>query len=248
MNTGTCRVYIYKVCQLFDARNGLIKRCYTCHPVELTLNSRCHVWHCFFFNLTPCLASKSWTILYLQFLTQLRRLTIRSLTTKHRPLSLTTRHRPLSLTTKHRPLFAGLNAMDLGWIVAEPRCGIEYKGLWTDLPDGNEVVAVVEGRTVARVGHQTVPLLTHRRIRAPGQLAFFCSLIVLASTGDLTVGELGPLAPLGWLAPLESSRTGHLHGGSMNTAEVGVAVPWVGFEVEATSTVHMAFLVHIFLR
>jgi len=85
--------------------------------------------------------------------------------------------------------------MGIFWIGAEVWSGVEFKVLWTDLPDGNEVVAVVEGRAVARVCHQTVRLLAHRRI-APGQLAFFCSLIVLVFTGDLTVGDLGPLTPL----------------------------------------------------
>merc|ERR1719481_1328217 len=108
-----------------------------------------------------------------QFLTQLRRLSLRS------------------LATRHRLLFAGFNAMGLVWPVAFLCCDVEFFALWTGLPDRNEVVAVVEGRTVARVAHQTVLLLTHRRI-TPGQLAFFCSLIVLGGfTGDLTIGEIG---------------------------------------------------------
>jgi len=47
---------VYEVCQLFDARHGVKKRCHVWHCVVLALIIRCHVWHYF---LTPCLASKS---------------------------------------------------------------------------------------------------------------------------------------------------------------------------------------------
>ena len=46
----------HEVCQLFDARHGVKKRCLIRHRVILALIIRCHVWHRF---LTPYLASES---------------------------------------------------------------------------------------------------------------------------------------------------------------------------------------------
>jgi len=61
--------FLYDVCQLFDARHDVKKRCQLWHRVILAFIIRCHVWHLF---LTPFLASKSRCELYNQSLAKLR--------------------------------------------------------------------------------------------------------------------------------------------------------------------------------
>jgi len=147
-------------------------------------------------------------------------------------------------------LLAGWNAVGLVWIVALARFSIKFKLGWTDLPHRNVVVTVIESGAVARVGHQTVRLFAHGRF-APRQIIFGSLIIVhVVSTGHPTLAKLIlPVASLNFVVPDETLRTGHLHRASMNTAEVGMAVPGVGFEVVAAATVHMtlfSIMIHFF--
>jgi len=135
-----------------------------------------------------------------------------------------------------RLLLAGLDTMSISWIVAL-FLGISVLEIrWTHHPDRIPVVAVIEGGAVSGVRHQTVGALADGRITPREVLR----LDILVTAGDLAVGQVRPVTPVGCFIPDQTFGTRHLDSDATSTAEVGMAVPRVGLQIEPFAAVHVA--------